>query len=498
METPMATEAADARAARHEATGQRDAAGAEGHAPPRQAGRGGSFALLATVQTTLIFTITMMAVPLPGIGAEFGLDRSELVVVSAAYGLSFSGLLLFGGRLADRFGGRPVFVAGLAVFAAASTAVPAAPGFGVLAVSRFGQGIGAALVAPAAMVLLRAIIPEPDRYGRAMTTWGGLSVLGATTGIVLSGLVAAAVSWRWIFAVPLFVAGLGLLLTPALLPASRPATPVALDAPGAVLATSGITLLSYGLVMTGDHSWSSATAGVPVAAGFILLAAFAVREARTRSPLLPPSFLADRRRAAALAVIGLSAAATAVVCLFLTLYLQQIRGWTTLRTSLAFVPYALALIVVGRVAGRLVARFGAPRVVVAGLALAAAGLFLLTPLNLNTAYHSGVLPGLLALPAGVALTFAAAAVLIVADVPRPQIGLAAGVMNTAIELGPTVGLAIINAVAIGRTHRNSSSGDLPRAVTDGYAWGFAATGFALALLAVLVAMAVVPRRRDNA
>jgi MFS family permease len=436
----------------------------------------------------------MMAVPLPGIGAEFGLDRSELVVVSAAYGLSFSGVLLFGGRLADRFGGRPVFVAGLAVFAAASAAVPAASGFGALAAGRFGQGIGAALVAPAAMVLLRAIVPEPDRYGRAMATWGGLSVLGATTGIVLSGLVAAAVSWRWMFAVPLVVAGLALLLTPSLLPASRPAAPVALDAPGAVLATSGITLLSYGLVMTGDHSWSSATAGVPIAAGLILLVAFGVREARTRDPLLPLGFLADRRRAAALAVIGLSAAATAVVCLFLTLYLQQIRGWSTLRTSLAFVPYALALILVGRVAGRLVERFGAPRVVVAGLALAASGLFLLTPLDLHTSYLFGTLPGLVALPAGVALTFAAAAVLVVADVPRPQIGLAGGVMNTAIELGPTVGLAIVNAVATARTNQVSSSVDLPRAVTDGYTWGFATTGLATALLAVLIAVAVVPRR----
>jgi MFS family permease len=442
----------------------------------------------------LIFTITVMAVPLPGIGAELGLDQSQLVVVSAAYGLSFSGLLLFGGRLADRFGGRPVFVVGLAVFAVASVAVPAASGFGVLAVSRFGQGVGAALVAPAALVLLRAVFPEPDRYGRAMATWGGLSALGATIGIVLSGLVAAAVSWRWMFAVPLVVAGLALLLTSALLPADRPATPVALDAPGAASATSGITLLSYGLVMTSDHSWSSAAAGVPIAAGFILLVAFGVREARTHDPLLPPSFLADRRRATALAVIGLSAAATAAVCLFLALYLQQVRGWTTLRTSLAFVPYALVLILVGRVAGRLIERFGAPRVVVAGLALAASGLFLLTPLDVDTGYLTGLLPGLVALPAGVALTFAAAAVLALADVPRPQIGLAGGVMNTAIELGPTVGLTIVNAVAVARTNRVSSSVDLPRAVIDGYAWGFATVGVALALLAVLLAVAVVLRR----
>jgi MFS family permease len=453
-----------------------------------------AFVLLGIVQITLIFTITLIAVPLPVIGQELGLGHSEQVVASAAYGLSFSGLLLFGGRLADRYGGRAIFTAGLAVFAAASAIAPAAQGFTVLVASRFGQGAGAALVAPAAMVLLRALFPEPREYGRAMATWGGLSVLGATAGIVLSGAVATWLSWRWMFLVPLLVAGLALVLTPGLPAVRHRGRKGALDLPGALLATSGVTLLSYGLVRTDDHAWWSVTAGVPLALGAVLLAAFGAVEARARDPLLPPAFIADRRRLAALTVIGLSAAATAVVCLFLALYMQQNRSWSPLRTSLAFVPYALALILVGRTAGRLVGRFGAAAVVVTGLILAALGLFLLTPLDPHTPYATGLLPGLLALPTGVALTFAGAAVLSVEGVPSPQIGLAGGVMNTAIELGPTAGLALVSAVASARTQHLAATTDLPDAAASGYAWGFGATGLALA--AVLIAVLLAFRRAE--
>ncbi|HEU5160247.1 MAG TPA: MFS transporter [Streptosporangiaceae bacterium] len=468
------------------ATGERVTSAESGE----RAGRGRAVALLGTVQVTLIFTITLIAVPLPAIGRELRLGNSELVVVSAAYGLSFSGLLLFGGRLADRYGGRAVFAAGLAVFAAASAITPAAQGFAVLAAGRFGQGVGAALVAPAAMVVLRALFPEPDGYGRAMATWGGLSVLGATAGIVLSGVVATWVSWRWMFVVPLLVAGAGLLRARRL-PAARPRDGRGtLDLPGAVLATSGVTLLSYGLVRIDDHAWSSATVGVPLACGVALLAAFGAVEARARDPLLPPSFIADRRRLVALAAIGLSAAATTVVCLFLAFYLQQIRSWSALRTSLAFVPYALVLIVMGRAAGRLVARFGAVAVVVAGLVLAACGLFALAALDPGSSYAIGLLPGLLAMPAGVAPAFAGAAVLCVQGVQPPRIGLAGGVMNTAMELGPTVGLALVSAVASARTHHLTATAPLGADVTDattsGYAWGFGATGLALTLATVLI------------
>lgn len=448
---------------------------------------GRSFALLGAVQTTLILTITLLAVPLPVIGAEMGLNRSELIVVSAAYGLSFSGLLLFGGRLADRYGGRAVFVAGLVVFAAASSTAPASSGFGALALSRFGQGVGAALVAPSAMVLLRALFPDPDRYARAMATWGGLSVIGATAGLVLSGIAASIVSWRWMFAVPMVVAGLALLHARRLPPARPTGSCVALDIPGAVLATGGVTLLSFGLVMTDEHRWSSPIVTTSVACGAALLVAFTAVEARGRAPLLPLAFLTDRRRAAALVIIGLSATATAVVCLFLALYLQQIKGWSPLATSMAFVPYAVALLMVGRLAGRLVERLGATSVALIGVSLAAGGLLSLARLDPHTPYATGLLPGLLALPTGTALAFAAAAVLAVAGVPVSQMGLAGGAINTAMELGPTVGLALVSALAA--THTGSAPERLD-AVAEQYARAFSATGLAAATVAVLITLSL--------
>ncbi|WP_371780729.1 MFS transporter [Streptosporangium subroseum] len=465
--------------------------------PAERTGAVRAFALLGTVQTTLIFTITLIAVPLPEIGREFRLGPSGLFMVSTAYGLSFSGLLLFGGRLADRYGGRALFATGLVVFAVASAVAALAPGFAVLVAARFAQGVGAALTAPAAVAVLRAVLPDPGRYARAMATWGGLSVLGATAGTLLSGVVTTWLPWRWMFGVALLVSLVALPLTPRWLPSAAPSGPVALDLPGAALATAGVTLLSYGLLSTSGHAWASATVLVPLVAGLTLLTAFAAVELRGREPLLPPAFLADRRRAVALPAIALSAAGTAVVFLLLALYLQQIRGWSPLRTSLAFVPYALSLLIAGRLAGRFIVRFGARAVVGAGLTVAAGGLFLLSGLDPRTEYVTGLLPGLVLLPAGVAPVFAGAAVLAVAGVPQRQAGLAGGVMNTAMELGPTVGLALLMTVAAARTSHITVGGASPQAATTGgYSWALGAAGFAFALLAALTAVAVRPRSEE--
>ncbi|MFB7589918.1 MFS transporter [Streptomyces sp. NPDC056169] len=389
---------------------------------------------------TLIFTLAALAVPLPRIGAEFRLDRADLILLSAAYGLTFAGLLLLGGRLADRFGGRRTLTAGLLVFGTASALAPLAPGYEALLAARFGQGVGAALVAPAAMAVLRALFPAPAAYGRAMATWGGLSVLGATAGNLLSGVIAAAASWRGTFAVPVAVTLAALLLAPRLLPATPPGTDRALDLPGALLATAGITLASFGLVLTDAHPWGSAPVLVPLLTGLALLAGFAAVERRTADPLLPPDFLRDGRRGLGLAAIGLTAAGTATVFVLLSLALQEGRGWSALLTSAAFVPFAVALLGSGRLAGPLIGRYGPGRVTGAGLGTAAAGLGLLaaTGFDGSVPYAYGLLPGLLLLPAGGALSFAGAAVLATEGVPAHRAGLAGGVLNTAMELGPTV------------------------------------------------------------
>ncbi|MYU33156.1 MFS transporter [Streptomyces sp. SID8358] len=427
-----------------------------------------AFALLGTVQATLIFTLAAIAVPLPLIGREFGLRRPDLILLSAAYGLAFAGLLLFGGRLADRYGGRRAFAAGLVLFATASAAAPFAPGIGTLLAARFAQGAGAALVAPAAMAVLRVVFPSPAAYGRAMATWGGLSVLGATAGNLLSGVILALLSWRWTFAVPLVVALTALALAPRSLPRTAPSRGRTLDVPGALLATSGITLASYGLVVTDALPWSSTGVLLPLLAGAALLTVFLCAERRARDPLLPPRFLCDRRRALALAAIALGACGTGMTFVVLSLHLQGARDWSPLRTSAAFVPFAVALIASGRAAGPLVARCGARAVTTAGLGTGAAGLacLALTGLDAHTPYAYGLLPGLVLLPAGAAAAFGGAAVLATEGVPQQQTGLAGGVLNTAMELGPTAVFAVLLTLG-------------------GDAWSLAATGAALAGVAFL-------------
>ncbi|MBX9425313.1 MULTISPECIES: MFS transporter [Streptomyces] len=423
----------------------RDSRGAPAAAAVRPRPARYGFVLLGGVQMTLIFTLASLAVPLPRIGAEFRLGRPELILLSAAYGLSFAGLLLLGGRLADRHGGRRVLTVGLLVFGAASALAPLTPGYGTLLAARFGQGVGAALVAPAAMAVLRSLFPEPAAYGRTMATWGGLSVLGATAGNLLSGAIAAATSWRGTFAVPVVVTLAALLLAPRLLPATPPGRGRSVDLPGALLATAGITLASYGLVLTDAHPWGSAPVLLPLLAGLALLVAFGLLERRAADPLLPPDFLRDGRRALGLAGIGLTAAGTATVFVLLSLSFQQGRGWDELRTSAAFVPFAAALLGSGRLAGPLIGRYGPGRVTAAGLGTAAAGLGLLAATGFDTTvpYTYGLLPGLLLLPAGGALSFAGSAVLATDGVPAHRAGLAGGVLNTAMELGPTVVFAAL-------------------------------------------------------
>ncbi|MEU9040801.1 MULTISPECIES: MFS transporter [unclassified Kitasatospora] len=439
------------------------------------AGRFG-FALLGVVQAVLIFTITILTVPLPLVAREFGLGPSGVLLLSASYGLTFSSLLLLGGRLADRHGGRRILRAGLLLLGAASIACALAPGYPVLLASRLVQGAGAALTAPAAVAVVRVLHPEPAAYRRAMATWGGLSVLGATVGSVLSGAVAAALSWRWLFAVPVLVALTGLARS-GTLPAATPAgRRPALDLRGAALATAGVCAASYALVASTERGWADPEVYGPLLAGLALLLAFAAAERRTADPLLPPGFLADRRRAVALAAVMVTAAGTTLTFVLLSLYLQQQRGWSAAATSAAFLPYAAALLLSGRLAGPLTVRYGPAPVTAGGLAVAGAGLALLAGLAPGSGYTLGLLPGLLLLPAGAAAAFAGAAVLATGGVAPERTGLAAGVYNTAMELGPTAGLAALMALAATRA-----------SVVGGYATAFAAAAAGLAVTAVAVA-----------
>nr|WP_210201720.1 MFS transporter [Mesorhizobium loti] len=438
-----------------------------------------AFTMLAFVQSSLIFTIALIMVPLPKIAAEFNLASTDVLLLQVAYGLPFSGLLLFGGRLADRYGGRRMFVLGLILFGAASVIAMAAPSYEVLAAMRFFEGVGGAMIAPAAMSVLHRLFPDPKDFGQAMATWGGVSVLGAILGFVVSGVVTTWVSWRWMFAVPILVALIALVTTSMLLPRDRdenPAERPRLDPLGAVLATAGIVLGSYGLIMTGDHPWASTPVLVPLTASAILLAVFFAVEGKVRDPLLPPSFLADPCRVTGLLGMMLAAVGSIAIEYILSLYLQQVRGWSPLMTTLAFLPFAGVLIVTNHLSPALVGRFGAAQTTIGGLIIAAFGLGLLTGLTGDSTYLVGLMPGTILVAVGMSLMFSGSAVLSMTNVPLRQAGLAGGVMNTAMELGPTVGLAVLMSVA-------ATQADVVR----GYGWAFGAACLFYVVLALVAA-----------
>lgn len=449
----------------------------------RTASRG--FALLGLVQFTLILALGVLTLALPELRRDFGLSQAEIVLLNTAYGLSFTGLLLLGGRLADLVGHRRMFRLGTAIFVVTSITGALAWDATMLLIARFGQGAGAALAAPAAMALITSVFSDPASRLRAIAAWGGLSSAGATVGTLLGGVLAAT-WWRSAFLVPAVIGTFAVVVAPRLLPSGPRPKRLRLDVAGAVLATTALCLASYGLVASLDAPWSSPRVLVPVAAGVVLAACFFAVERRTAEPLLPPSFLVSARRATGLLGVLLSAAGAATIGLFLSLYLQQVRGWSPVEASAAFVPYFLIL-ATSVLAGRHIARAGIRTVTATGLIVSASGLLLLGQLEVDTAYVGVVLTGLVLFTIGAGLTFAGATVAAFADTPQHQVGLAGGVMNTAMEMGPSLGLALLASLAGAHSAHLARTGanDLV-AATGGYAFAF--TGAAmLFIVAGLVA-----------
>lgn len=406
---------------------------------------GPAFTLLAVIQATLIFTITLVAVPLPLIASEFGLTTADLVVLQIAYGLPYSGLLLLGGNLTDRFGGTILLKIGLWVFGLASLGAALASSFELLVAMRGLQGIGAAMVAPAALAQVSVLFPHAEDFDRAMARWGGISVLGAAIGTVLSGVVTTWVSWRWMFLVPCAVSTIALIADGRLLPEVRSnRREQSLDLLGAGLALLGFSAGGYGLAMGSEIGWTSPSGLAALMLGVASLVGFAWHERRVDAPLLPPDFLRNKDRIGGAVGIFLAAASMGLVTFILAIYLQGSPGWSPLATAGAMVPFLTVLILGGAPSGQLVLRMGAWNAMLFGLVLSAIGLWLLAGFGPN--YVLDILPGLVILPAGTSLIFAASAVLMTHGVAPARMGLAGGVMNTAMELGPTAGLAVFMAL----------------------------------------------------
>ncbi|MCQ8773750.1 MFS transporter [Streptomyces telluris] len=464
-------------------------------APGAVARTGRGFALLGAVQVVLILAITMLSPALPAIQHDLGLSGAQLTLVSAAYGLSFSGLLMLGGRLGDLMGRRRALVAGAAVFGLASAAAGLGPGFAFLLGGRFLQGVGAALAAPAAMSLVRSLYPDEGRHARALAVWGGLAGFGATAGMLLSGTVSTWVSWRWSFVVPVAVSLLAVVAARRVLPAGPDPVRVPLDVPGAVLVTAGLTVMSYGLVEAGERPWGAGVVWGPIAAGALLLAAFVAVELRVSHPLVPLGFLGRRHRATALWAVFIGSAGMSTIFFLLSLYFQEVRNASPLLTSAAFLPFSAAQVVTGMLAGRLIGRFGGRAVTVGGLLVAAAGLVLIGQLGADSAYAGTLLAGLIVFPVGIACVFSGSTVVALEDVEDERAGLAGGVVNTAMEVGPTVGLAVLVSLATAHASGLRDAGEgVGSATSSGYAFALLIAAAAFAASAVVSAVLLRSRR----
>lgn len=436
--------------------------------------RTGAFVLLAAIQFVLILAMSVLNMALPVIERDFSLGRVELALLNAAYGMSFSGLLLLGGRLCHLYGSRRVLISGVAAFGLGSVVAALAPGAPVLLAARFTQGAGAAMAVPAAMALVGIIYPDRAAHARAMALWGGLAAFGGTAGMLLSGVVLTFNSWRWALVVPIVVAALAMATARRLLPAGPPPERGRLDLLGAVLVTGGICLPGFGMVQAAELGWGSWSARISLLAGCALLLAAIAVERRTEQPILPLPLLASSGRGVALVAVFLAASGITTVFFFLPLYFQQVRHYTPMAASVAFLPFGAALVVTGISVGGLVHRLGAKVVTVAGLFVGAGGLWLLSQMTTGSPYAGVVLGGLLLFAVGVGLVFSGSTVIATAGVPQGQAGQAGAVVNTAMEGGPAVGLVLLVTVAVARTDVLGLAGTEPAsAQTQGYALALA-------------------------
>jgi EmrB/QacA subfamily drug resistance transporter len=443
-------------------------------------------AVLSVAQFMVILDATVVNVALPSIARSLGLAAGDLQWVVTAYVLASGALVLLGGRAADVAGGRRVFLAGLAVFTAASLASGLAPAAGVLIAARAGQGLGAALLTPAALSVIMTSYAGAQRAA-ALGVWGALGGAGAAVGVLAGGVLTTWLGWRSIFLVNVpigVVAGVaGLQLVPRREPWHQLGRE--LDLPGAALAVAGLVALAYGLAGASAHGWGSARTLVLLAVALVLLAAFAAAERRTPHPLVPPGLWRSRSLVAGLAVM-LGATAILVGTFFLnSLYLQEVQGASALRAGLEFLPVAVVIGAGAHLAARLLPRTGSRALIVAGLVAMGAGALLLTGVSARSGYLAGFLPGLLVTGAGTGLVLPATAVTAMSEIAAGRAGLASGLMTAAHEIGAALGAAVFSAVAV------AAGGG----IADGYRHGFilaAAGAGALAIVAALLVPAVRP------
>jgi EmrB/QacA subfamily drug resistance transporter len=454
-----------------------------------------ALALLSVVQFMVVLDIAIVNVALPSIQNDLGFSQENLQWVISAYALVFGGFLLLGGRAADLLGRRRIFLAGIVVFTVASLLAGLAWSEASLIGARALQGLGAAVITPAALSILSTTFVEGRERNIALGVWGAVGGFGAAAGVLLGGILTDALSWEWIFFVNIPVGVTSFVLAPVLLKESRDASVKAFDALGAVLVTAGLSSLVYAITQAGQNGWLAAGTIGFFAASFALLAGFVVWEQRHSEPLMRLGILRIKTVSGANAAGFILGTALFAMFLMLTLYMQQVLGYSAMKTGVAYLAVAGTAIFTSAIAAQLVTRIGVKPVLVTGMLSLTAGLVYFTQVSVGGSYLGDLLPGFLLIALGIGFAFVPISIAALAGVEAAEAGLASGLINTSQQIGGALGIAALSTIATSRTEDALANGTAQAtALVDGFQAAFIA-GVIIAALGVVAALTLI--RRDE-
>jgi EmrB/QacA subfamily drug resistance transporter len=444
-----------------------------------------ALALLAMTQFVIVIDASIVNVALPSIGRALRFSQDDLTWVVNAYTLTFGGFLLLGGRLADLMGRRKMFMLGLVVFSLASLAGGLAQSEPWLIAARAVQGMGAAIVSPAALSIITTTFAEGAERNRALGVWGSVAGAGGAAGVLLGGVLTSGLSWRWVLFVNVPIGVVCVLLSPRLLLESHAeAETRSFDIPGAVTVTAGLALLVYALVNAVNAGWGSSETLLLIAGALVLLTAFLVIERRSRAPLMPFSIFRLRTLRGADTIALLIGMSLFSMFFFISLYMQQVLHYSALKAGVSYLPLAVAIILSAGAASVAVTRFGFKPVLLAGLLFVAGGLYWFSRVPGTGGTFAGDILGPSILAAvGLGLSFVPVTIAAVTGTKPQEAGLASGLVNTAQQVGGALGLAILASVANSRTNSVLHAGqhNLAIALTKGFERAFlVGAGFARA------------------
>ncbi|MEU5519507.1 MFS transporter [Streptomyces sp. NPDC047860] len=446
-------------------------------------------ALACAGQFLVVLDISVVNVALPSMRTGLALDEQGLQWVVNAYAIAFAGFMLLGGRAGDLYGRKRMFLVGLGLFTLASLAGGLAQEGWQLLLARAVQGLGAAVLAPSTLTIVTSAVPEGAARARAIATWTAVGAGGGAAGGFVGGLLVDALSWRWVLLINVPVGAVLLAGAARWLVEGRARDGRRLDLPGAVLVTAGLATLAYGISQTEAEGWTAGATLVPLCAGLVLIALFLLVEARSKAPLMPLGLLRLRSVASANVAMFLSGSAMFCMWFFMTLYAQNVLGYTPLEAGLALVPSSLAVILGSKLAPRLMRTAGPRTVAVLGTVVAMTGFGWQSTMTADGAYLTAIMfPGvLMMLGAGLAATPLAA--LATSGAAPEEAGLVSGLVNTSRTMGGSLGLAVMSTIAAAHT----AGAETPQALTDGYALVFAVSTVVLAAGAALM-WTWLPRR----